>query len=1353
MNYLRKSQPKLRRALYKGLMDACERDTGPSDIGKAFILPSSFKGGPRQKTELFHDAMALVSKYGRPDLFLTFTCNPKWREINENMFTGQTSWDALLIVPRIFNLKAKAFLDDLLKRHVLGKVKAWVYTIEFQKRGLPHLHCLLILEDEFKLKTPEQIDKIIWAEIPDKNKYPALYEKVMRHMIHHPCSSPFAKCQPGNGDQCSKGFPKSYQEATSLDSESYPLYRRRRTPKHLMTYRRTKIEISNQYVVSYNPYFIQKYDNHINVEVVHTIKTVKYLYKYLFKNNDRAIVKLFGRDEISLYENCRYVSSVEAYWKTKDNFLMHGRHPCVVRLPVHLENEHEVIYCADQDVKKALDKTDTELTAWFKFNQDHPEFEDVTYFEIPKYATYTSKDNVGTWNLRKKNKLNKNNESSRTGFDSKFCIYEDIVSRPYSVSPKEPERFFLRAILKHQAGAKSFKHLRTIGDVTYATYREVASKLGLLEDDEIWKSTIQEAITIQTNSYKLRQLFAQILVQCCVHKPLELWNEFKAEFGDDFRRANPGLSDSFYHQQILAGIMDVLQQFNKTLSDYNLPAVEVEQLPQKSRGFDGRNEEQTIEKFEQLTSDQKNIYKEIESRLERRRNGALAKDANLVYIDAPGGTGKTYLLNTIIREMTKREFNVIAVAHTGVASVLLHNGRTAHSMFNLPLNIDDDEKPYCDIRKGSDKATTIREVDMIIIDEISTVSKHHLECLERTLCDLCPEEDGYFAGKLMVFAGDFRQILPIVPFGGREKITAQIVKNTSFWQYVHRLKLTKNLRIASNQGDFEKYLLDVGEGRVPTNEDEEIEIDRSLIHTSSLDEFINLFFGSSFSESNSEQYSRTSILAPLNADVHHLNNLILNKLKSNNPMRVYRSLDTICPEFDKWNVPTELLNRENPQGYPLHELELKTGATAFILRNIDPANGVCNGTRILITELHQHQVFGRIISDKFKGTEVRIHRIDFVSDEKSPEFRFRRRQFPLRLAFASTLNRIQGQTLEHVGIYLRNEMFSHGHFYTAITRTHQKKNIKIMFDNASRRSLRNIVYHEVLDREQLIGNPNLISKTSKPNQSKDQVQKPTKRRRRAERVPSVELSEQDVELQKEKVGEQIIEVSDNESSTSVELPKEKVTEQVTKVSNNESSTSDHQSPIVVSQFGITLRRDDIEVLTGTNWLNDNIIDFYFQMIEAENDSIKCFRSQFLSLFMRSGHDIFHSSDNLNLFNFDLILVPVYLPSHWALIAVYPREHHLVYLDSKLNSGIVYLEAMRSYLRNVTGEEQWTIATNQDIPRQFNNHDCGVFVCEFGIRLARKIEFNFAENQMSTIRERMKTAIKRGKLDQYQIISL
>lgn len=746
------------------MVDACERDTGPTDIGKAFILPSSFKGSPRQKTELFHDAMAIVSKYGRPDLFLTFTCNPKWREITENLFEGQTSWDAAFIVPRVFREKAKAFLHDLMKGHVLGKVKALVYTVEFQKRGLPHLHCLVILEDEFKLRTPEQIDKAIWAEIPDKNKYPALYEKVMRHMIHHPCSSQFAKCVPGRGEQCAKGFPKPYQETTSLDSDSYPLYRRRRTAKQQMTYRRTRIEISNQYVVPYNPYFIQKYDNHINVEVVHTIKTVKYLYKYIFKDGDRAIVKLFGRDEIAQYENCRYVSSVEAYWKMKDNFPMHGRHPCVVRLPVHLENEHEVIFCPDKGLKKALDKTETELTAWFRFNNDHPEFADVTYFQIPKYATYNS--STATWKLREMNKLNKNNQSSRTEFDSKHYNYEDLVTRPYAVSPKEPERFFLKAVLKHKAGAKSFEDVRKVDGVIYASYREVASKLGLLEDDEIWKSTIQEAITIQTNPYRLRQLFAQILLQCCVHEPLELWNQFNADFGDDFRRANPGLSDSFYQQQILAEIMDVLQQFNKSLNDYNLPMVDANEPPHRVRGF-GRPEEtiKVEDEYEQLTNDQKSIYQEIERRLERRREGTLAKDANLVYIDAPSGTGKTYLLNTIIKKMTKRKFNVIAVAHTGVASVLLHNGRTAHSMFNLPLNIDDDEKPYCDIRKGSDKATTIREVDMIIIDEISTISKRHLECLERSLCDLCPEGDGYFAGKLMVFAGDFRQILPIIPFG------------------------------------------------------------------------------------------------------------------------------------------------------------------------------------------------------------------------------------------------------------------------------------------------------------------------------------------------------------------------------------------------------------------------------------------------------------------------------------------------------------------------------------------------------------------------------------------------------------
>ena len=113
-------------------------------------------------------------------------------------------------------MKVKEYLDDVLKRDVFGKVIGQIYVIEFQKRGLPHLHQLLMLHENDKPTTIEQIDRIVSAEIPDPEKYPELYETVKMCMIHT-CSD---KCISKEDPKCSKGFPKSYSDSTIFNNDS-----------------------------------------------------------------------------------------------------------------------------------------------------------------------------------------------------------------------------------------------------------------------------------------------------------------------------------------------------------------------------------------------------------------------------------------------------------------------------------------------------------------------------------------------------------------------------------------------------------------------------------------------------------------------------------------------------------------------------------------------------------------------------------------------------------------------------------------------------------------------------------------------------------------------------------------------------------------------------------------------------------------------------------------------------------------------------------------------------------------------------------------------------------------------------
>ena len=171
----------------------------------------------------YQDAMAMVAKYGKPDLFLTFTCSPKWTEITENLLPGQTTSDRPDLISRVFTLKLDELLSDICKRHVLGVVIAWTYVVEYQKRGLPHCHLLIILDPESKLRTPDDIDNLISAQIPED---PDLLNIVKSTMVHGPCGTlnPQSPCMEDN--KCSKNFPKDFQSHTVIDTDGYPKYSR-----------------------------------------------------------------------------------------------------------------------------------------------------------------------------------------------------------------------------------------------------------------------------------------------------------------------------------------------------------------------------------------------------------------------------------------------------------------------------------------------------------------------------------------------------------------------------------------------------------------------------------------------------------------------------------------------------------------------------------------------------------------------------------------------------------------------------------------------------------------------------------------------------------------------------------------------------------------------------------------------------------------------------------------------------------------------------------------------------------------------------------------------------------------------
>jgi len=284
----------------------------------------------------YQDAMAVARYFGNVDLFITMTTNPDWPEIRRELLPGQTSYDRPDLVAHVFKLKLQELIDDIYKRKVFGPVSAYVYVVEFQKRGLPHTHILVMLDKNFRLRSPSDIDSCISAQWPDPEKYPLLFDTIKSCMVHGPCGNinPDAPCMK-NGI-CSKGYPKPYQSVTSIAEDGYPLYMRPKDGRTfpIKVHHQTTYDADNQWIVPYNFYLSSKFNCHLNVESVATFRTLKYCFKYIHKGLDRATLQ-YELDEIKTYIDGRYIGAPEGTWRTF-HFAVHEQVPPVVRLQVCL---------------------------------------------------------------------------------------------------------------------------------------------------------------------------------------------------------------------------------------------------------------------------------------------------------------------------------------------------------------------------------------------------------------------------------------------------------------------------------------------------------------------------------------------------------------------------------------------------------------------------------------------------------------------------------------------------------------------------------------------------------------------------------------------------------------------------------------------------------------------------------------------------------------------------------------------------------------------------------------------------------------------------------------------------------
>ena len=1109
LHFQRTNQKALRADTYKNIQEVTNekrRELAPREDGMnqddhqqpavgRKILSSQYVGSPRWYNAKFQNGMAICREYHKPDFFITMTCNPKWPEIQAELKEGQTAQDRPDVVARVFKQKKDQLMQDLKTGGVFGKVVAHMHVIEFQKRGLPHAHILIILANNDRTMTPDTVDSIVVAELPpspeETEDADAAAERhrlqtiVLNNMIHGPCGVANPKCPCMENGHCTKRYPKEFQKQTIVDPDNnYPTYRRRAPQDggRQVACPKTGRIIDNRWVVPYSPFLSLRFNCHINVECCVSPRASKYLYKYVTKGSDRAMVatEVEGRsgqprDEITEYEDLRSVGSSEATWHLMA-FPITEQYPPVQALRVHTQDQQQVVFDEGAEEEALEHQRETELTAFFRLNEELTRDQELNIQSLPMYV-----------DLPKKFRYDKGKKQ----WIRRQVRSEDIViGRVHSINPLAGETFYLRILLHndHCRGKTSFQNILMLPNGRVCeTYQEVCRELGLLRDDLEWQHVLEESVSTKLCP-QIRELFVVILMFCQPANPRVLFDEFWETWTDDFeqrgRRQAVPLDENQLKTMLLLDLEMRLQSFEKELADFGLPKPSPEDLARvenltctdpvvirEEKDYDVPELEAIVEEVvPKFTPEQSEIYEAVLEAVKQ-------KQSLWAFVDARGGCGKTFLLNAILAAVRSLEPGgcvALAMATTGIAANLLQLGRTFHSRMKAPLTPT--EESTLQISAQSSLAKLVRMARLLMIDESTMLDRFQLEALDRSLRDLMAQPNQPFGGKILLLAGDFRQCLPVVPGANRAGTVSHCINKSNLWQHFKVFQLTENMRVRAS-GDpileaFDKWTLSIGNGTamngaIPIPDEMITEIvpntpSERWHEEESMKKFCRLVFPDIELNINTPGWLEgRTIMAPTNKEVDAINEMMKNWLPGAGIK--LNSADTLENPQDTYRFNTEYLNTLQPNGFPHQMLNLKPGMPLMLLRNINPRQGLCNGTRL---------IFGSCVNNKLllcrileTGREVLIPRITFIPKPNEYPFQWQRRQFPVRPSFAITINKSQGQSLKLAGVWLRVKVFAHGQLYTASSRVSSPSTLRFAIMRAPEQkewTTSNIVYHEVL---------------------------------------------------------------------------------------------------------------------------------------------------------------------------------------------------------------------------------------------------------------------------------------------------
>lgn len=912
------------------------------------------------------------------------------------------------IVARVFWLKFKSLMSDIVDRQIFGAVQAFVWRIEWQARGLPHVHLLVILVEA--IRTPKQVDAIVRAEIPDPMLHAELYSLVNEFQIHSPCDNDTgATCRDNSKHKCKRHFPKDMARETVIMGNKYPKYRRRGQFNCNVKGR----IVSDNWVVPYSPFLTLKYRAHVNVEISSSIKSFKYVYKYVLKPPDKAVISI---NEVDAHLSGRILSAAEAVWRLL-GLPLHKEFPAVTRLHIHLPNEHNVIFdpTAEEDVQEAATSSTSTIIQWFELNQRDASARKYLYHEIPEHYVWMNE----MWVRRKRG---------------------IALGRMFAVSSRNQELFALKRLLTVVRGAKSWEDLLHVDGRIHVSFQEACGARGMLADDSDIVEAFQEIASVCCSRSRIRREFALLLLSRHCQNAQLFFTVIAEHLCDD------GIVNPANCAIALWAIEDIMASHGRSLCDrdfgFELPVRPSNASSASSSCFLKHmfNREDCEKHRDELTPLFTDEQREAMHTVVQAVNGQSR--TNVFAILASAGCGKTVWVSGLTWLFRAQGHIVMNIAASALAATLLPGGSTAHSAFRIPIPTT--SVSYCGVKNA--ERELIRQCKCLFYDEVSMVGKEVAACLDRFLRDIMGSSLP-FGGKIVVFLGDFKQLLPVEP-GQRYPAT---VKDCDWWNCCQVMRFTKNWRAVRNP-DYCAFLEDVGNGRllqVPVPDH---------ARASDYNDIISKVYGQDLT---SIVNSRNMIMAYTLQTCLAINTLCLDAISSSelsvnafDDTRDNRQPDLYTPEY----LAALVLH-----GVPPSVLPLKVSARYMIIKNYNPDKGVCNGAMCELLTASRNVVQVKLLNGIDAGRIIVLPRCScHVSRENSGlPFDFTRVQFPLIPGYCVSVHKSQGQNLDRIGLIIDQDAFAHGQVYTALSRTSGWPHIHVLMPNNDS-LITNVVYKHYL---------------------------------------------------------------------------------------------------------------------------------------------------------------------------------------------------------------------------------------------------------------------------------------------------